>query len=116
MAICPLCEHVQEQGDECDNCGRLLTHDSKVGEAKVDPPPLGFDPGREAALPSAPSEAPLQGFDAGREASVPLTALPSPPSEAPPEEGTSIRCFNCGVRFLFAPHCPTCGLAIAVPP
>ncbi len=115
MAICPLCEHVQEQGDECDNCGRPLTPESKVGEVKVDPP-MGFDPGREAALPSAPSGAPPQGFDPGREASIPLAALPSAPSEALPEEGTLVRCFNCGVRFLFAPHCPSCGLAIAVPP
>lgn len=35
MIICPVCEHQQVQGDECDNCGKKLSAASAATEAPV---------------------------------------------------------------------------------
>jgi len=93
MTVCPLCEHVQEQGDECDNCGKPLAAPT---------------PAREVKVPQ------LRGLEQGREASAPPAPLPAPPvAEAAEDE--RIRCPNCGVRSLIAPRCPACGVPTAVP-
>lgn len=35
MIICPVCEHQQAQGDECDNCGKKLTAPRAVAAVAV---------------------------------------------------------------------------------
>ncbi len=53
MIVCPVCEHAQPDGAECDVCGRRLA-EARVGPAAAAPPPAsreGFEPTR---LPDAP--------------------------------------------------------------
>ncbi|MBF5044008.1 hypothetical protein FGE12_16540 [Aggregicoccus sp. 17bor-14] len=54
MIICPVCEHPQAQGDECDQCGKRLSTPRSAGAAPVAPlPELELTPhvGGKAPVP-----------------------------------------------------------------
>ncbi len=86
MILCPVCEHAQATGDECDVCGRRL---ADVGaEAPPVPPVAGLEPTR---LPpaDAPVEAPLADLEPTRRPAVevaPALAVDVEPTRAAPVE------------------------------
>ena len=91
-SACPLCEHVQPDGDVCDVCGRPL---GRPADAVAPEPPLdGLEP---TALgdPGTPAIMPLEGLEptflaAGEPSRLeraPLEMLPGlEPTRAPPAE------------------------------
>jgi hypothetical protein len=75
MSTCPVCEHVQQSGDECEVCGRKLADAPPA-------PPVAALPGLEPTLhppeAPAPAEAPLPGLEPTL-----FQAVPEPPAEPP---------------------------------
>ena len=74
MIICPVCEHPQAQGDECDQCGKRLSAPRGPGVAAVAPlPDLELTP------------------HAGGKAPVPVERVPeiAPTRESPATDGTT---------------------------
>jgi hypothetical protein len=134
--VCPLCEHVQESGHECDVCGRRPAEVPEDG-APAASPLEEIEPTR---APHADADAPLltdlepHGLatavpEAGREAAssavCPYCGRPGAPGErfcptcgvklplriapAPPEGAEpGGRCAGCGV-VVTREVCPACG-------
>jgi len=69
MILCPVCEHPQEQGDECDNCGKKLV---ARPEATVATAPIPELEATQVALKGLPVQA-------ERLAELELTSLPGGP-------------------------------------
>lgn len=87
MIVCPLCEHRQEGGDECQACGRRL---SGPGAVAVPIPRLeGLEP---TTLLEHPAEVPpdrVPGLEPTRHAAVEVAAAPAAeiePTRAAPVE------------------------------
>lgn len=78
MFTCPVCEHVQASGDECEVCGRHEPGPPGPGEASVSPlpglEPTLYEPG--ALAPGEASVSPLPGLE---------PTLYEPGAPAPPE-------------------------------
>lgn len=109
MTVCPLCEHVQEQGDECDNCGKPLASPGAPLPQSEALPDLEPTRGLEVLELKVP---PLRGLEQGREPGAPLAPLPPAPEAASDE---LITCPNCGVPSRIALRCRACGVPMAVP-
>lgn len=76
MATCPVCEHVQDRGDECEVCGRRLTG---PGATPLPVAPLeGLEPTLAEAV-TAPAER-LDGLE---------PTLHAPGEDAPPEDAAA---------------------------
>jgi ribosomal protein L32 len=110
MIICPVCEHPQAQGDECDNCGKKLQAPRAAAVAPVAPlpeleqtqhaggrvaveaPPLPeLDQTRQKAGPDLPPQV-VQDLEATRAAPIDKVSV-----EAVPELDTG-RAVSDGVR------------------
>lgn len=104
MRICPLCEHVQEQGDECENCGRPFAASASVPEFVEPLPDLELT--REPEVGEV-RVLPLPQMDPGRELSEGPRARPSA-GTAREGEGR-LRCANCGALSRVAARCSSCG-------
>ncbi len=138
MIVCPVCEHPQPQGAECDVCGKKLLH----GAAAIPfvPPVEGFEPTRLAdvdadaeKLPGldptgyAPAEAvhdPAPDIEDGRAAPVDVAVEPVPDvertaAEIPGDTATAVPAFaTC--RYCRTPAlpgervCGRCGMRLPV--
>jgi hypothetical protein len=138
MIVCPVCEHAQVQGAECDVCGKKLLH----GAAAIPfvPPVEGLEPTRHADVDAgadtlegieltghAPADAPYDAapdIEAGRAAPVDVAAEALPDlertaSEIPGDTETALPAFvTC--RYCRTPAlpgerlCGRCGMRLPV--
>ena len=143
MIVCPLCEHQQAGGLECEVCGRAL---ADATGAPAEPPPLvGLEPTllASAAAPAADAFPDLEptGHAAVEAAPAPPLLIELEPTLAPPvdapegeavpalerggeaipdEERTPfpavVRCRYCGTEGGFGERlCARCGMRLPVP-
>ncbi len=79
MITCPLCEHRQEGGDECQACGQRL---SGPGVVAVPVPRLeGLEPTALLEHPAEVPADPVPGLEPTRHAAVEIAAMASPEIE-----------------------------------
>jgi hypothetical protein len=138
MIVCPVCEHAQPQGAECDVCGRRLLRGA-AGFPGVPPVPgleptrhvhadaevvivPGLEPTRHAAVEVLPEPAPE--LEPTRTAPVDVAVAPAPDIErigedVPEDAATSIPIFvTC--RYCRTPAAPgervcgRCGMRLPV--
>ena len=131
MIACPLCEHVQPEGDACDVCGRALERPGDVavaipaldgleptaqpGPDPLDVPPLAeLEPtALDAGASSAPAVEPFPELEPTRAPAVEVAAEPVPdleptapaPADAPTPLADSAICRYC--RTPAATACAT---------
>jgi len=106
MSVCPLCEHVQETGYECDVCGRRLAADP-AGEAVPASPLEGLE--LTQAVPAEVDSALLTDLE-------PTALAPAPP-EADREPASSAACLYCArVGASGEVFCPSCGVRLPLAP
>ncbi len=110
MIVCPLCEHAQVQGGECENCGKQLSPDQSVA------PPIEQIPDLELS----------RAEEVGEIRIAPVEDLISAPASARPAEKLTIlldevveedawgTCHNCGIRAKVIGRCGACGLPQSV--
>jgi len=141
MAVCPVCEHQQDQGDECEVCGRRLAERGVPGVTVA--PMADLEPtAASASAALAPEEAPpwleptalpaspgavVEALEVERApSSGPEEPRPPPPSavcrycrtSAAPGE---VFCASCGMRLdrcrpeaeAPARRCRACGARVA---
>ena len=110
--VCPLCEHEQEGGDSCEQCGRPWAPQAA--------PPAADEPCEGLELTQVPAGedgliVPLPLLDRGREDAPP--AGPSSPEnieiDLTEEEEESSRCPNCGLLGSSSGRCAACGVPLA---
>src|SRR5512147_327242 len=79
MITCPVCEHVQASGDECEVCGRYEPGPSGPGEASASPLP-----DLEPTLYQAGEPVPAEAFESlpGLEPTQHEGGAPAPPEPA----------------------------------
>jgi hypothetical protein len=105
MALCPLCEHVQESGRECDVCGRGLAADP-VGEAEPAARLEGLEPTQ--ALPEEVYSSLLTDLE-------PTALAPSLPGADRPS-APRVACLYCArVGAPGEVFCPSCGVKLPLP-
>lgn len=138
MIVCPVCEHAQAQGTDCEVCGKQLLHGA-AGIPEV-APVEGLEPTHHAAVDTgtdflpeleptrqarvdAPDE-PAVDVDRGREAPVDVTVEPVPdvervgdgiPADGPTAVPAIVTCRYC--RTPAAPGervCGRCGMRLPV--
>jgi len=108
--ICPLCEHVQQSGDSCEECGRRLAPES-VAPIEVDQV-ADLEPTRLAPIGQVPI-LPLPRLERGRETPDPV-ANPRPANVyRSGEEELEARCPNCGVLGRVGHRCAACGVPLS---
>ncbi|HEY6004057.1 MAG TPA: hypothetical protein VIV57_14375 [Anaeromyxobacter sp.] len=138
MIVCPVCEHTQAQGAECEVCGKKLLH----GAAAIPfvPPVEGLEhtrhadvdasapllpelePTRQAAVEAWSDPAP--DLDPGRAAPVDVADDPVPdlersqeglPADAPTAVPAIVTCRYCRTPSLPGEHvCGRCGMRLPV--
>ncbi len=120
MIVCPVCEHVQAQGAECDVCGKKLLH----GAAAIPfvPPVDGLEPTARAAVDVAEERVP--DLDAGRAAPVDVAGDrvpdlevggPAIPDDAPTALPAIAVCRYCRTPALPGERvCGRCGMRLPV--
>ncbi len=110
--VCPLCEHEQEGGDSCEQCGRPWAPQAV--------PPVADEPCEGLELTGMPVGedapiVPLPRLDRGREEAPP--AAPSSPQnieiDLTEEEEVRSRCPNCGLLGSSGARCAACGVLLA---
>jgi hypothetical protein len=139
MIVCPVCEHAQAQGAECDVCGKKLLH----GAAAIPlvPPVEGLEPTRHAdvdapeerlgelepTLHAAGADAPLElvpGVEETRAAPVDVAVETTPdverigdeiPADAPTEVPLLVTCRYCRTQATAGDRvCGRCGMRLPV--
>jgi methionyl-tRNA synthetase len=107
--VCPLCEHVQEQGDSCDQCGMRLVADSPAPIQVEQFPDL--EPTQVAPIGNIPI-LPLLRLERGREASTVDPRTRQADIDASEEEEVAARCPNCGLPGRLGGRCAPCGVRL----
>jgi hypothetical protein len=140
MIVCPVCEHAQAQGTECEVCGRRLARGPSAADLAV-PPVLDLEPTSHApidapeqrlpeleatrhAAAAAVAGEPVPGIEATRTAPVDVDAEPVPdvertsapiPGDSPTAIPAITVCRYC--RTPAAPDeriCGRCGMRLPV--
>ncbi len=140
MIVCPVCEHPQAQGAECEVCGKRLVAGLTATElavprldgleptraAPVDAPPeriADLEPTRQDA-PAAPAVDPTPDLEATRAAPVDVESDPTPdlertaaeiPGDAPTAIPAIVTCRYCRTPAPLGERiCGRCGMRLPV--
>lgn len=107
--VCPICEHAQDEGDACEECGWRWA-----------PEPAAFDAeaceGLEVTRLPPPGDVPilpLARLDRGRGESPPAPE-PTESISLSDEEAMTSRCPNCGLIGRSGGRCNACGVPLLV--
>ena len=104
MIICPVCEHPQAQGDECDQCGKRLVRPRPAPAAVAPMPELELTPHAGGKAPVAVERVadlePTRTAPAGNVVHAPMLEL---------ETGRSPRCHT---RGRVGRPCTDCGTVV----
>lgn len=119
MIVCPLCEHQQAQGTECDGCGKVLV---SGGAAKVEVSPLPeLELSRVRAGPDLPAVRlpDLEATGAPGVGPVPVQPLPELEAGRAPADGTRtaapvgpVTCRYCRNVQAEGAVCERCGMRL----
>jgi hypothetical protein len=137
MSVCPVCEHAQPQGAECEVCGKRLV-DGSAGVADV-PPVAGLEPTLHDAVLAAAAAAipeleptghaavearvdPTPGIEQTRVAPVDVDVAPAPdieradagfPGDAPTAVPAFVVCRYCRTTAMPGERiCSRCGMRL----
>jgi hypothetical protein len=104
--VCPLCEHVQDDGKECEECGIRL---EPASAAAVEVPLLAqLEPTRLPAVERLPI-LPLLNLERGREPAAPGRGPQKADIYLSDEERVQPRCPNCALPGKAGSRCVACG-------